>query len=98
MKVSYQKMQDCYFNINRILNDIEENSDCIKKIVNSLKSNELWQGKSYDNFNSKTNKIIANLNTYLKQSKQLSAVIQANVEKYKKVDQEVMNSVKGINT
>lgn len=98
MKVSYQKMQDCYNNINKVLTDIEENADCIKKVVNSLKGNEFWQGKSYDSFNSKTNRITANLNAYLSQSKQLSAAIQTSVEKYKKVDQEVMNSLKGINT
>lgn len=98
MKVNYQKMLDCYGNINKVLNDIEENAICIKKVVNSLKENEFWQGQSYDGFNSKTNKITENLDAYLQQVKQLNSAIQTSVEKYKSVDQQVMNSLKGINT
>ena len=57
MQVNYQKMYDCYNKINKILTDIEENSENIKKVVASLKTNELWQGKSYDTFKNKTDKI-----------------------------------------
>ncbi len=98
MQVNYQKMYDCYNKINKILTDIEENSENIKKVVASLKTNELWQGKSYDTFKNKTDKIANNLNSYLDQVKQLSKVIGVSVEKYKAVDQQVMNALKGIST
>lgn len=98
MKVSYSKMEECYNKINKVLNDIEENTNCISKVTKSLKSNEFWQGKSYDNFNSKINKITSNLENYISQVKQLNGVITTSVQKYKAVDQQVANSLKGINT
>lgn len=98
MKINYQKMQDCYNRINKILIDIEDNSDCIKKVVSSLNENEFWQGKSYENFKAKTNKITTNLDNYIAEVKQLNAVINASVEKYKSVDKQIMNSLKGIDT
>ena len=98
MKVDYKKMLDCYNNINKILSDIEENANDIKKTVNSLKNRELWQGKSYDAFKIKTDSITSNLNEYINQVKQLNSVINMSVEKYKSVDKQIMNSLKGINT
>lgn len=98
MQIDYEKMCDCYNRINKILVDIEENSQSIKETVAQLKTNELWQGKSYDMFKNKADRIITNLNSYLSQVKQLNNVIQTSVEKYKAVDKQVMSALEGINT
>ncbi len=98
MKVDYNKMQECYNNINKISQDLIENMENIKKTINSLGNNELWNGNGYNAYNSKVNTISSNFASSCNELKKLSTVILTSIEKYKLVDTKVRQSLEGINT
>lgn len=98
MKVDYNKMQECYNNINKISQDLIENMNNIKKTINSLGNSDLWKGNSYNSYNSKINIMSSNFISSCNELKKLSSVILTSIEKYKLVDAKVSQSLKGINS
>ena len=92
MKIDYARMIETYTQINKLIQDIEENMKTVKTTVNSLDGSEEWQGKAYNNYKNNINKFYELVSNYCDSMKNVSQTIQKTVENYKTVDNAAMQA------
>lgn len=95
MKADYNKMQECFQNIQETVNKMAAEMENIKEITTNLDKNESWTGKGANEYSKKAKNLSQDFYDCCNKIHEVNQAILNAVNKYKDVDRMVMESTTG---
>ncbi len=90
---SFDQLEGFYEQLNQLVKEMVNAINDSKKIVNKMNNNDTWNGEGYNTFNEKYNALSRNFGSYSNGLYQLNNNIKRSIDRYKKLEDQIMKDV-----